>query len=127
MEPSALGLLRDLNPVFLEKYNKQGPRYTSYPTAPEWKDNVGQEVFRKLVREEASRRPEAPLSLYVHLPFCERRCRFCACYVIISKNSKNADPYLKQLDQEMALLASEMGTDPSSRSRYHSYRSTRRR
>jgi len=115
MNPTAPGLLRDLSTDFLDKYNKQGPRYTSYPTAPEWKDSIGQEAYRAVVREDASRRPEAPLSLYIHIPFCKRRCRFCACYVIISKESDSADPYLRQVDQEMALLASEMGPDPESR------------
>jgi oxygen-independent coproporphyrinogen-3 oxidase len=84
---------------FLAKYNRPGPRYTSYPTAPVWNDNFGpadaQQVFR-----EADRAAQ-PVSLYTHLPFCESLCLFCACNVVIQKNKAVAPPYLDTLRREI--------------------------
>ena len=84
---------------FLAKYNRPGPRYTSYPTAPVWNDAFGTE---NLV--EAHKRAEiarSPISLYMHLPFCESLCLFCACNVIIQKDKKVAQPYLEVLKKEI--------------------------
>ena len=53
----------------LERYNVPGPRYTSYPTAPEWLDSFGPADFDETVRGSNDRRPAAPISLYMHLPF----------------------------------------------------------
>src|SRR3984957_121662 len=83
----------------LEKYNRPGPRYTSYPTAPVWKDDFGPEDFEKYCAraEEAA----TPLSLYMHIPFCENLCLFCACNVSIQKDKSVAIPYLAALKQEI--------------------------
>src|SRR3984957_13849645 len=83
----------------LEKYNRPGPRYTSYPTAPVWKDDFGPEDFEKYCAraEEAA----TPLSLYMHIPFCESLCLFCACNVSIQKDKSVAIPYLAALRQEI--------------------------
>ncbi len=68
----------------LEKYNRPGPRYTSYPTAPVWKDDFGPDDLEKsYTRAETL---ATPLSLYMHLPFCESLCLFCACNVSIQKD-----------------------------------------
>ncbi|MBM3792210.1 MAG: coproporphyrinogen III oxidase, partial [Acidobacteria bacterium] len=86
-----------VSPELLQRYNLPGPRYTSYPTAPEWKESYGpDELSRSL---EASNRsdPQRPLSLYMHLPFCERLCLFCGCNVVIRKDHEAAGPYLKDL------------------------------
>jgi oxygen-independent coproporphyrinogen-3 oxidase len=84
---------------FLARYNRPGPRYTSYPTAPVWQDNFGphdlEEVFAAADREAR------PVSLYMHLPFCESLCLFCACNVVISKNKSVAEPYLETLKSEL--------------------------
>ncbi len=83
----------------LEKYNLPGPRYTSYPTAPVWKDDFGPDDL-----EESYTRAEAlatPLSLYMHLPFCESLCLFCACNVSIQKDKSVAIPYLAALKHEI--------------------------
>jgi oxygen-independent coproporphyrinogen III oxidase len=85
--------------AILEKYNRPGPRYTSYPTAPVWKDNFGPDDL-----EDCYARADAvatPLSLYMHIPFCENLCLFCACNVSIQKDKKAAIPYLEALKREI--------------------------
>lgn len=104
----AMTILRGLSPAFLEKYNKSGPRYTSYPTAPEWDESVTQADFRRHIRQDAHATPDAPLSLYFHIPFCEHRCRFCACNVIITSKMDVVADYLEKLDAEMAIVSAGM-------------------
>ncbi len=84
---------------FLARYNRPGPRYTSYPTAPVWNDSFGPDDLER-VHEEAER-ARSPVSLYMHIPFCESLCLFCACNVIIQKDKRVAPPYLGVLKQEM--------------------------
>ena len=57
----------------LKKYDRPGPRYTSYPTAPEWSADFGPDDYRAALRQVAAEND--PLSLYVHIPFCRERCR----------------------------------------------------
>jgi oxygen-independent coproporphyrinogen-3 oxidase len=88
-----------LSDATLEKYNRPGPRYTSYPTAPVWKDDFGPddlETFYARAEDQAT-----PLSLYMHIPFCESLCLFCACNVSIQKDKKVAIPYLEALKREI--------------------------
>lgn len=84
---------------FLARYNRPGPRYTSYPTAPVWNDAFGPNDLEK-VHEEADR-ARTPVSLYMHIPFCESLCLFCACNVIIQKDKAVAPPYLGVLKREL--------------------------
>jgi oxygen-independent coproporphyrinogen III oxidase len=84
---------------FLARYNRPGPRYTSYPTAPVWNDAFGPNDLEK-VHEEANR-AGSPVSLYLHIPFCESLCLFCACNVIIQKDKQVAPPYLGVLKSEL--------------------------
>jgi len=83
---------------FLAKYNRPGPRYTSYPTAPVWNDSFGPDDLVK-VHEEAEC-AKTPVSLYMHIPFCESLCLFCACNVVIEKNKAVSPPYLGILKRE---------------------------
>ncbi len=88
-----------ISPEFLAKYNRPGPRYTSYPTAPVWQENFGPgDLEQVFTGADAS---AAPVSLYMHLPFCESLCLFCACNVVIQKDKKVAVPYLEVLKQEI--------------------------
>jgi len=92
-----------ISDAILEKYNRPGPRYTSYPTAPVWTDNFGPDDF-----EEYCARAETqgtPLSLYMHLPFCESLCLFCACNVSIQKDKSVRVPYLAALKREIGHMA----------------------
>ena len=89
----------------LDRYNVAGPRYTSYPTAPEWQDSFGPADFAQALRQSNEARPARPLSLYMHLPFCERLCLFCGCNVVINKNHDVAIPYLEKLEWEIDQLS----------------------
>jgi oxygen-independent coproporphyrinogen III oxidase len=88
-----------ISPEFLALYNRPGPRYTSYPTAPVWRDD-----FRLDDLDRACQQAEAvrtPVSIYMHLPFCENLCLFCACNVVITKDHSVAPPYLATLKREI--------------------------
>jgi oxygen-independent coproporphyrinogen-3 oxidase len=90
----------------IKKYDRPGPRYTSYPTAPEFKETFGPgEYATHLARADAQR---APLSIYVHLPFCREMCRFCGCNVVATHDRTRADAYLDLLEQEVALVAARL-------------------
>ncbi|HEV2223099.1 MAG TPA: oxygen-independent coproporphyrinogen III oxidase [Candidatus Acidoferrales bacterium] len=84
---------------FLAKYNRPGPRYTSYPTAPVWDDKFHQADLEEFLHRAES--AATPVSLYMHLPFCESLCLFCACNVVIQKDKKAAIPYLESLKAEI--------------------------
>jgi oxygen-independent coproporphyrinogen-3 oxidase len=94
----------------LEKYNIAGPRYTSYPTVPAWSESVGPAQYRQSL---ASLKDAEPLSLYFHLPFCERLCHFCGCMQVITKDHGRSRPYvntiLEELSQVRTLLPSTLG------------------
>ena len=92
-----------ISDAFLEKYNRPGPRYTSYPTAPVWKDDFGPDDFEKYCERSEAR--ATPVSLYMHLPFCESLCLFCACTVSIQKDKRVAIPYLETLKREIDHMA----------------------
>lgn len=92
----------------LERYDIPGPRYTSYPTAPEWSEEFGAAEYREaLMRCAAS--PAEPLSVYVHLPFCQERCLFCGCNVIISKHPEVSEKYLEYLYREIGMVTPLLG------------------
>ncbi|QSQ24136.1 oxygen-independent coproporphyrinogen III oxidase [Pyxidicoccus parkwayensis] len=93
----------------LSRYNVAGPRYTSYPTAPEWRPDFGAEALSERLAFAGSRDSTEPLSLYVHLPFCKSLCWYCGCNVVISKDAGAADQYLDHLVMEMDLVAQRLG------------------
>ena len=70
----------------LDRYNVYGPRYTSYPTAPEWSDDFGPDDLRRAFENAERAEPKAEVSLYFHIPFCEALCWFCGCNVVINRN-----------------------------------------
>jgi oxygen-independent coproporphyrinogen-3 oxidase len=94
---------------FLARYNRPGPRYTSYPTAPVWNDSFGPADLEK-VHEEAER-AKSPVSLYMHIPFCESLCLFCACNVIIQKDKRVSPPYLDILKREVEHISRSVSRD----------------
>src|SRR6266571_703858 len=92
----------------LDKYNQPGPRYTSYPTAPEWDDSFGEAELREAFRQANKKPNPAPLSLYFHLPFCESLCLYCGCNVVIDKRHEVALPYLANLKLEIDWVSAEV-------------------
>ncbi|AKQ64496.1 Coproporphyrinogen III oxidase, oxygen-independent [Myxococcus hansupus] len=96
--------------ALLRRYNVSGPRYTSYPTAPEWRKDFGPEdLVARLERAGARERTE-PLSLYVHLPFCRSLCWYCGCNVVVSKDCCAADRYIDHLEMELDLVSARLGS-----------------
>jgi oxygen-independent coproporphyrinogen-3 oxidase len=97
----------------LLKYDRPGPRYTSYPTAPHFADGFGHSEYVRLLERSAESGAEAgkPLSLYVHIPFCAHRCFFCGCNVTISHDRQWGKRYLPLLAREMEMAAGHLGAD----------------
>jgi oxygen-independent coproporphyrinogen-3 oxidase len=92
----------------LRQYDRPGPRYTSYPTAVEFNDTFDDAAYRGRLSAAADAADD-PLSLYVHLPFCEARCSYCGCMVIITQKREVAARYLAYLEREITLLAAHLG------------------
>ena len=93
----------------LEKFPDPVPRYTSYPTAPHFTDGLGPQLIREAL---ASITPEERISIYVHVPFCDRMCWFCGCH---TKQTNRYDPvaaYMESLRSEVALLGAEQNFRP---------------
>lgn len=101
--------LPPLSEKLIEKLDVPGPRYTSYPTVPEWRDDFGPAEHAAALRD-ASAEPDAPLALYVHVPFCAERCSFCGCNVVVTRSQEKADRYLDYLDREMRLAVPHLGS-----------------
>ena len=93
--------------ALIRRYDKPGPRYTSYPTAVQFNDSFDEPAYRARLAEAAT--VDDALSLYLHLPFCEERCAFCGCSVIITKKHDVAAHYLEYLHRELAMLAAALG------------------
>lgn len=92
----------------LNKYNQPGPRYTSYPTAPEWDDSFSASQLREAFHEANTKPHPPPLSLYFHIPFCESLCLYCGCNVVINKRHEVAAPYLASLKREIDWVSAEV-------------------
>ncbi|MGC9327321.1 MAG: oxygen-independent coproporphyrinogen III oxidase [Candidatus Hinthialibacter sp.] len=97
----------DLGPLseLIHKYAGRGPRYTSYPTAPEWTEAVGEQEYWKHIKKTNAEENPRPLSLYIHIPFCAERCTFCACNVIITQREDVADGYVDLVCNEADIIA----------------------
>lgn len=90
------------------KFDRPGPRYTSYPTAPEWSGDLHSGAYEQKLAEFG--RNAKTLSLYVHIPFCESLCYFCACTMNVrSPEAKHGDEYLDHLSTEIELTAQRLG------------------
>ena len=98
-----------LNPDLLRRYDKAGPRYTSYPTAPHFKPAFGAEDFRRLAQQTAEAVPPKPLSLYVHIPFCSSPCLYCGCNRVITRSTARAATYVDRLLHEIDSVAPLFG------------------
>lgn len=88
--------------ALIKKYNVNGPRYTSYPTALQFAD-FGQADYERAIVE--SPRRDRPISLYFHLPFCSTLCYYCACSKIVTRNKSKGVRYLDYLNREIDLQA----------------------
>ncbi|MES2183133.1 MAG: oxygen-independent coproporphyrinogen III oxidase [Pseudomonadota bacterium] len=99
-------------PELLRRLDVPGPRYTSYPTADRFVEAFGPEDYRRALQGRISGPGSAaarPLSLYIHIPFCESVCYYCACNKVVTRHHEKATEYLLALDQEIALHVDELG------------------
>jgi oxygen-independent coproporphyrinogen III oxidase len=85
------------------KYDVPGPRYTSYPTAPHFSAEFDADAYAAVAAESNAEPMPRPLSLYVHIPFCESLCFYCACNKIVTRHREKADVYLNHLEKELAM------------------------
>jgi len=95
-----------VNPDLVARYDRSGPRYTSYPPATEFHEGFDETAYRAAASRSNQRQDPRPLSLYFHIPFCSTVCYYCACNKIVTKNRAHAVPYVAALIQELALQAS---------------------
>ncbi len=95
-----------VEPAFelVRKYNIPGPRYTSYPTAPQFSEAIDRAVLIDEIAVD-NQDDKAPLSLYFHLPFCESLCWYCGCTTVITRRRASAGEYVSCLEKELAFTA----------------------
>src|SRR6185503_8618305 len=92
-----------LNAELLAQLHKAVPRYTSYPTAVDWVPLTADDYLKALSQVDT------PLSLYLHIPFCERMCLYCGCSVILNRKSENEVRYVESLTDEIDLVTRVLG------------------
>nr|WP_322998714.1 oxygen-independent coproporphyrinogen III oxidase [Castellaniella sp.] len=99
----------EISEALIRRFDQSGPRYTSYPTADRFqRDYPASSYEAHLARRAVADRP-APLSVYVHLPFCESLCYFCGCNKIITQDHSRSAEYLDILFREMDLVSPHLG------------------
>lgn len=100
----------------VEKYNVPGPRYTSYPTVPFWKNNpLSVEDWLGTISKNSAFFQNSNLSLYIHLPYCESLCTFCGCHKRITKNHAVEGPYIDAVIKEWGLYQAKFNFTPDIR------------
>ena len=104
-----------ITPDLLTRFDVPGPRYTSYPTADRFVEAFGEADYLQALdqRKTSAIGQASPLSLYVHIPFCESLCYYCACNKIITKHKDRAATYLRYLAREVALHTAHLGLGQS--------------
>ena len=99
-----------VSPDLLRRFDVPGPRYTSYPTADRFVEAFGADDYIQALEQRRQGAAKAlPLSLYIHIPFCESLCYYCACNKIITKHHDRAEGYLRYLSREVDLHTAHVG------------------
>lgn len=98
----------DVTTQQIDRYNKAGPRYTSYPTVPNWTPAFDELAYYAALAAVAAR-PDDALSVYVHLPFCSHRCAYCGCNATVTRHEHVVDAYLDRVERELACVAPRLG------------------
>jgi len=94
----------------IAKYDQSGPRYTSYPTADRFHDRFGPADYVNALVTRAQQRPDEPLSLYVHVPFCNTICFYCGCNKVITKDHGRSAKYIRYVAREIGIVSSILET-----------------
>lgn len=116
MQKTDLDQVPVLTEAMLRRLDRPGPRYTSYPTADRFVEAFGAHEYTQALTQRAQGATvggRAPLSLYLHIPFCESVCYYCACNKVITKHHEKAAEYLDVLTQEVALNVAVLGKGQS--------------
>lgn len=92
----------------ISRYDKPGPRYTGYPMPPAWNEHLDEAILLNAIKNVYDQ--DEYLSLYIHLPFCKRRCSYCGCNVVISPQYDPVESFLTTLDREADLWVKHLGT-----------------
>ncbi|MFH0934424.1 MAG: radical SAM protein, partial [Pseudomonadota bacterium] len=93
----------------IRRLDKNGPRYTSYPTADRFVEAFNAEMYAQWVKKREIGGISKPLSLYVHIPFCNTLCFYCACNKVVTKDFSKADQYVRYLIKEIEMQAALLG------------------
>ena len=99
----------DIDLYLLKKYDKAGPRYTSYPTAPYFHTGVTFQEYIGKIKAANENNSRENISLYFHIPFCDTMCYFCGCNMLIAKKPGFMERYIQYLIKEMDLLLPHIG------------------
>ena len=99
------------DPQLLQRYDVPGPRYTSYPTAPQFSAGFGEAQLREVAAASNGDPIPRPISLYLHIPFCTSPCFYCGCNRIITRDKTRGEAYLTRLYREIALASSMFDRD----------------
>jgi oxygen-independent coproporphyrinogen-3 oxidase len=102
----------DISTDFLHKYNVSGPRYTSYPPANFFNEGFTTSDYIRELKESNKQKPES-ISLYIHIPFCPKRCHFCGCSTVIAQRKLVVERYIQALKTEIKLVASNLDSERS--------------
>jgi oxygen-independent coproporphyrinogen-3 oxidase len=108
-EPNLDSIMPGVGTETLKKYDVSGPRYTSYPTADRFVEAFTQEAYMLALEQRRAIAATQPLSIYVHIPFCESLCFFCACNKIVTKHHDRSAEYLRYLNREIDLHVEHLG------------------
>ncbi|WP_110427315.1 oxygen-independent coproporphyrinogen III oxidase [Glaciecola sp. KUL10] len=98
-------LLEIFDATILNKYNTSAPRYTSYPTALSFEDNIAEQSYFSAIRINETKSKVQDLSLYIHIPFCHSLCYYCACNKIVTRHVHKANEYVEYLIKEISSRA----------------------
>ncbi len=105
--------MSQLSPDLLQQYDIAGPRYTSYPTADRFVEAFTENDYQQALQLRQIGCASLPLSLYIHIPFCESLCFFCACNKIVTKHHERSGIYLQYLSKEIDLQLASLGNKPN--------------
>ena len=100
-----------IDPVLIRKYDVSGPRYTSYPTADRFVEAFGEAEWKQWTAKRTIGGIRQPLSVYVHIPFCDTICYYCACNKIVTRDHGRSTKYIKYLAKEIAYVGQLLGAE----------------
>ena len=106
---SAKFIMPGVTTEMLQKFDVLGPRYTSYPTADRFVEAFTEDAYKQALEQRRVVGSGLPLSIYVHIPFCESLCFFCACNKIVTKHHERSAEYLGYLSREIDLHVAHLG------------------